>query len=207
MIIIQKSIKAPRLSAAGVFLFCGLMLTGLAGCSAGHRGDTAFSVPPFSKGAKGGFEQFSYVQDVPFYPGEEYQCGPSVLASVLNYLGYDIKPEDISREIYLRNVKGTLNMDMVSFARRFEDTTVAEFSGDMTLLKENLSMGYPLIVFVDLGIWSIRKGHYMLVVGYDDSREGVIVYSGADRDKLIRYEDFMRIWKRGSYWTMRITRE
>ena len=69
---------------------------------------------------------------------------------------------------------------MVSFARRIEDITVTEFYGDLTLLRDNLSMGYPLIVFVDLGIWSIRKGHYMLVVGYDDSIGGVIVYSGAE---------------------------
>jgi len=191
----SRTIKTPRLRAAGVFIFCGLILASLvAGCSANR---TTF--PSLEKGV--------YIQSVPFYPGEEYQCGPSVLAGALNYLGYDIKPEDISEEIYLHGIKGTLNIDMVSFARRFEDLTVLESRGDITFLKENLSQGHPLIVFVDLGIWSIRKGHYMLVVGYDDSREGVIVYSGADRDKLIRYEDLMRIWKRGGYWSLRITRE
>ncbi len=201
MNIFIKSEKTPRLKAAGVFLFCGLILAGLAGCSA--------TFPPLKKGGKGGFElpPSSYIQSVPFYPGEEYQCGPSVLAGALNYLGYDIKPEDISEEIYLHGIKGTLNIDMVSFARRFEDLIVLESRGDIAFLKENLSLGQPLIVFTDLGIWSIRKGHYMLVVGYDDSREGVIVYSGADRDKLIRYEDLMRIWKRGGYWSLRITRE
>lgn len=193
----SRTIKTPRLRAAGVFLFCGLTLASLAGCSASRYGDTTF--PPLEKGV--------YIQSVPFYPGEEYQCGPSVLAGVLNHLGYDIKPDDISEEIYLHGIKGTLNIDMVSFARRFEDLTVLESRGDIAFLKENLSLGHPLIVFVDLGIWSIRKGHYMLVVGYDDSREGVIVYSGADRDKLIRYGDLMRIWKRGGYWSLRITRE
>ena len=203
----SRTIKTPRLRAAGVFLFCGLILAGLAGCSASRYVDTTF--PPLKKGGKGGFKlpPSSYIQDIPFYPGEEYQCGPSVLAGALNYLGYDIKPEDISEEIYLHGIKGTLNIDMISFARRFEDLTVLESRGDIAFLKENLSLGHPLIVFVDLGIWSIRKGHYMLVVGYDDSREGVIVYSGADRDKLIRYEDLMRIWKRGGYWSLRITRE
>ena len=204
MEIIQKSEKTPRLRAAGVFLFCVLMSACLAGCSASRYGDTTF--PPLEKGGEGGFKlpPSSYIQDVPFYPGEEYQCGPSVLASVLNYLGYDIKPEDISKEIYLKNIRGTLNIDMAGFARRFDDLTVKEFQGDITLLKDSLSMGYPLIVFVYLGIWSIRKGHYMLVVGYDDNREGVIVYSGEERDKLIRNKDFMRIWKRGDFWTLRI---
>lgn len=190
--------KTPRLRAAGVFLFCGLMLAGIAGCSA----NSLMSERDLNKRLAS-----SYIQDVPFYPGEEYQCGPTVLAGVLKYLGHDIKPEKISKEVYLRNVRGTLNMDMAGFARKFDDLTVTEVRGDMALLKENLSMGHPLIVFVDLGIWSIRKGHYMLVVGYDDGRGGVIVYSGKERDKLIRYEDFLRIWKRGSYWMLRITKE
>ena len=204
----SRTIKTPRLRAAGVFIFCGLILASLvAGCSARQYGSNALSADSHPEIPKQVRDDRNYVQDVPFYPGEEYQCGPSVLAGALNYLGYDIKPEDISEEIYLHGIKGTLNIDMISFARRFEDLTVLESRGDITFLKENLSLGHPLIVFVDLGIWSIRKGHYMLVVGYDDSREGVIVYSGADRDKLIRYEDLMRIWKRGGYWTMRLTKE
>lgn len=198
MEIIQKSEKTPRLKAAGVFLFSGLIVAALAGCSLNLTGDTAFSVETPAS---------SYVRDVPFYPGEEYQCGPSVLASALNYLGYDIRPEDISKEIYLQNIRGTLNIDMASFARRFEDVTVKEFQGDITLLKESLALGSPLIVFVDLGIWNIRKGHYMLVVGHDDSIGGFIVYSGADKDKVIRYKYFMRMWKRGSYWALGITKK
>ncbi len=196
MVIIKKTEKTPRFSAAGVFLILGMLAAALAGCSATLPGLTADSVDTYAS---------SYVRGVPFYPGEDYQCGPSVLASALNYLGYDISPEDISREIYLQNVRGTLNIDMASFARRFGEVRVKVFKGDMTMLKDSLYIGYPLIVFVDLGIWNIRKGHYMLVVGYDDSREGVIVYSGADKDKLIGYKDFMRMWKRGSYWTLQLT--
>lgn len=194
MVKIKKPDKTPRFSAAGVFLFCVVILTCFTGCMTSVPATLTYSHP-------------FYLRDVPFYPGEDYQCGPSVLASVLNNLGYNIVPEDISREIYLRNVKGTLNIDMVSFARRFEDITVTEFYGNLTLLRENLSIGYPLIVFVDLGIWSIRKGHYMLVVGYDDSIGGVIVYSGAEKDKVIGYKKFMRMWERGGYWTLRIAKE
>ncbi|MCC6542916.1 MAG: C39 family peptidase [Nitrospirae bacterium] len=200
MDIFKKSNKTPRLRAAGVFLFSGLIFAALAGCSAGSHGYTTeagFNTPLSS----------SYIPDVPFYPGEDYQCGPSVLAGVLNYRGYDIKPEDISKEIYLKNIRGTLNIDMAAFARRFDDADVREFQGNITFLKENLSMNNPLIVFVDLGIWNIRKGHYMLVVGHDDTAGGFIVYSGAEKDKVISYKDFMRIWKRGSYWALRITKK
>src|SRR4030066_2271829 len=198
MEIIQKSEKTPRLSAAGVFLFSGLMLAGLAGCSAirygdttHSYGDTAYSVespmslrltkddentechsvcspechPEFISGSQtmprqeipkqvrddrridsesvfssemelNKFPSPSYVRDVPFFPGEEYQCGPTVLAGVLNYLGYDMKPEDISGEIYLHGIKGTLNIDMAGFCRRFDDFTGKKFKGEIKIFKE-----------------------------------------------------------------------
>src|SRR3989304_9312869 len=111
----SRTIKTPRLRAAGVFLFCALILAGLAGCSARLYGSNALSADSHPEIPKQVRDDRNYVQDVPFYPGEEYQCGPSVLAGALNYLGYDIKPEDISEEIYLHGLKGTLIIDMISF--------------------------------------------------------------------------------------------
>src|SRR3972149_12481 len=140
----SRTIKTPRLRAAGGFLFCGLILAGLAGCSARLYGSDALSADSHPELVSGSQtlqgqeipetmlkqvqhkvrDDRNYVQDVPFYPGEEYQCGPSVLAGALNYLGYDIKPEDISEEIYLHGIKGTLNIDMISFARRMGRTDI-----------------------------------------------------------------------------------
>ena len=55
------------------------------------------------------------VEDVPFYPQERYQCGPASLASVLNYLGVKVSPEEIASDIYSKTAKGTLDIDMVSY--------------------------------------------------------------------------------------------
>jgi len=153
-------------------------------------------------------QAYSYVDDVPFFPQEEFQCGPAVLASVLNFRGYRVSPEEIAEAIYLSNLKGTLKMDMLQFAKRYErrgGITVSEVRGDLELIRRDISSGYPLIVFVDLGFWNFRKGHYMLIVGYDDSKGGVVTYSGREKDKFISYNRFMRIWERGGYWALRIT--
>lgn len=191
--------KPPGLATHGVFLFMGLIALSLAGCAGYDK---------YQKQSPDGHYPSSFsIQGVPFFPQEEFQCGPSVLAGVLNFLGYEIDPEDISKAIYLGHLKGSLKMDMVSFAKRYEESggvSISEVQGNLEMLRVDIHRGYPVIVFVDLGIWNIRKGHYMLIVGYDDMKGGIIAYSGVERDKFISYNRFMQIWKRGGYWALRI---
>ncbi|MBI5212756.1 MAG: C39 family peptidase, partial [Nitrospirae bacterium] len=58
------------------------------------------------------------INKVPFYPQEDYQCGPASLAGVMNYWGVDIKPEDIAKEIYSSSARGTLDIDMFIYANK-----------------------------------------------------------------------------------------
>lgn len=147
----------------------------------------------------------SYISSIPFFPQEDFQCGPAVLASVLNYHHYNILPDEISQAIYSDRLNGTLQIDMVSFAKRYQregSLSLEELRGTLEILKKDMLNGVPVIVFVDYGFWKIRKGHYMLVTGYDDKRGGVIVYSGKLKDKFIVYSEFMRIWERGGFWAL-----
>lgn len=101
-------------------------------------------------------------------------------------------------------------MDMAGFAEGYErkgGISVSELQGDLELIKRDILSGYPLIVFVDLGFWNFKKGHYMLIVGYDDLRGGVIAYSGREKDKFIPYGRFITIWGRGGYWALRVIPE
>lgn len=189
--------KASGRVKPGVFLFWTVILVFLTNCSVNHY---------YSKQSPdAGYSVSFYIEGVPFFPQEEFQCGPAVLASVLNFRGNRIVPEEIARTIYLSDIRGTLKMDMVSYLRRYEEKegiTVYEGAGDIEGIKKDIANGYPVIVFVDLGIWSIRKGHYMLIVGYDDDRGGMVAYSGAERDKFIPYHRFLKMWERGGYWKL-----
>lgn len=199
MTLVASKAKTSGITTPGVFLFMVMATLLLAGCASfdnylKESSDTHYSVS-------------FYIHGIPFFAQEEFQCGPSTLASALNFWGYKIYPEDISKTIYLENIRGTLKMDMVSFVRRYEEPgriSVSEVKGDLLLLKKDLASGYPVVVFVDLGIWNIQKGHYMLMVGYDDLKGGIIAYSGVERDKFISYNRFMRMWERGGYWALRI---
>src|SRR5438034_3250204 len=58
-----------------------------------------------------------YVKQVPFYPQTQYQCGPASLATVLNYWGRHVTPEQIAQEIYRPGMKGTLSLDLWQYAK------------------------------------------------------------------------------------------
>jgi hypothetical protein len=57
------------------------------------------------------------IENVPFYPLEDYQCGPASLAAVLSFQGMAVSPDDIAADIFSSKAKGTLGIDMVLYAR------------------------------------------------------------------------------------------
>ena len=139
------------------------------------------------------------VEGVPFYPQEAYQCGPSSLASVLNYYGIDVSPEEIARDIYSKSARGTLNMDMVLYAEK-KGLDVRQYSGTVEDIKQNIDSGAPLIVMVDNGFSLYQKNHFMVVLGYND--EGIISNSGREQFKFIPFHDFNKTWRKTNYWSL-----
>lgn len=142
------------------------------------------------------------MKDVPFYPQEAWQCGPSSLAAVFNFWGWKVSPEDIAAAIYSREAKGTLDMDMVFYAEKKGWKTKQYQGGREDILRE-INSGIPLVVLVDYGFWVYQQYHFMVVIGYDEN--AVIAHSGKDRNKVIPWSYFLRTWEKTKFWTLRIT--
>jgi len=141
------------------------------------------------------------IDRVPFYPQEDYQCGPASLAAVLNYWHVDTTPEEIARSIYSRSAGGTLNVEMVFYPQE-KGLDAFQYSGGLDDLREKIDAGYPLIVLVDYG-WSLfQVNHFMVVVGYNDG--GIIVNSGKEEKKFIPEDSFLKAWERTRFWTLLI---
>lgn len=147
------------------------------------------------------YQSGQIIDGVPFFPQEEYQCGPASLAGVLGYLGMDITPDEISKDIFSKSAKGTLNIDMIIYPQK-KGFVSEQYSGNMEDLREKIDSGYPLIVFVDYGFWVMQENHFMVVVGYNEY--GIIANSGKDRHKFISTEDFIKTWERTKFWTLQI---
>lgn len=142
------------------------------------------------------------IEKVPFYPQQEYQCGPASLAGVLNYWGVDISPEEIATEIYSKSAKGTLDVDMILYAER-KSLKPHHYKGSLEDIRSNIDSGYPLIVLVDYGFWVYQQNHFMVVVGYNENE--IIANSGKDRLKSIPLKNFLKSWEKTEFWTLLVT--
>ncbi len=58
--------------------------------------------------------------EVPFFPQLDYYCGPSSLASIISYRGTAVEPEQIAPLIYVPELKGSLQTEVISATRRFD---------------------------------------------------------------------------------------
>lgn len=142
------------------------------------------------------------INHVPFYPQEDYQCGPSSLAAVLKFHGLDISPQEIASEIYSKSARGTLDMDLLFYAQK-RGLDARKYSGSISDLKERIKQGHPLIVLVDYGYGPLQANHFMVIVGYNES--GVFANSGREEKRFIPDKEFLRVWGRTGYWTLLIT--
>ncbi len=120
----------------------------------------------------------------------------------MNYWGANVSLEEITREIYSPSAKGTLNLDMILYAKQ-KGMKSSYYNGGMEDIKNKIDSGYPLIVMVDLGLWIYQQNHFMVVIGYDQN--GVIVNSGRERLKHIPLRNFIKKWEKTQFWTLWIT--
>jgi len=172
-----------------------LLAVGLTGCAVSPDGTSSvFSVPA----------GYGKVKNVPFYPQLTYQCGPASLAGVLNFYGDAVAPDQIARAIFRDNIHGTVTLDMVLYVRE-KGFSARWYSGSANDIKWAVDGDVPLIVMIDLGFANLRKYHYLVVIGY--GQEGVIVNSGKEREKFMRWDRFFPRWQRAKCWTLRIEPE
>lgn len=144
------------------------------------------------------------IKDVPFYPQEDFQCGPASLAEVLNYLGLGLTPEEIAREIFSTSAGGTLTIDMSHYAER-KGYIAVEYSGGIDDLREKIEAGYPLIIMVDKGFSVWQRNHFMVVAGYND--DGFIVNSGRNEHEFIGSDKLTRVWSKTGFWSLAIKKK
>lgn len=138
---------------------------------------------------------------VPFFPDDKDQCGPATLASVLTFWGVPTDPQDLRKEVYTPRLGGALPMDLL-LAAQTRGLDAAIYSGGLDDLKSELAAGHPLVAFLNLGSALFPQGHYVVVTGYDDRRQGVYVHSGPLRDDFVPYERFLRSWEKTGRLTL-----
>lgn len=146
----------------------------------------------------------SYIKDVPFFSQKRYYCGPASLASVMNFYGVSVSEEETAKQVYNPKLNGALSMDMLNYARA-KGLDAAYYKGSMEDIKKEISLGRPVIMFLDLGYFFYPVRHYIVAVGYDDKIGYLIAYSGAEKDKTFSYREIQAAWEKTGFGTILIT--
>jgi uncharacterized protein YceK len=169
------------------FLIVNLILTGCSG--AWHR---QWPQP-------GEYQPTTYeLHSVPFYPQDDYQCGPAALAMTLQWSGISVTPDTLTPEVYTPARKGSLQSAMIAATRR-HSRVAYPISGPDAMLAE-LGAGHPIIVLQNLGFSWYPVWHYAVVVGYDLDESTIILHSGPDPSKHLSLKTFHKTWARSDYW-------
>ena len=172
-----------------------LMLGGLAGCaSLGAPGSaTLRSAPP------AGLPRRVELAATPFHPQEDYQCGPAALAMALGAAGLATPPEQLARQVFLPGRQGTLQIEMLTGARR-NGALAIEIPGRLDALLRETAAGQPVVVLLNLGLTWAPSWHYAVVIGYDLDEGAFLLRSGPLERQLLPFDTFEHTWARAGSW-------
>lgn len=137
--------------------------------------------------------------ETPFFPQEQYQCGPAALATALTAAGFQVGPEQLTPEVYVPGRQGSLQVEMLAAARRHGAVAV-QIPPQLDAIMQEVAAGNVVVVMQNLGLSWIPSWHYAVVVGYDLDRELLWLRSGTYQRFEISLSAFQRTWARSEYW-------
>jgi hypothetical protein len=181
--------KRARLVACALFL-----LAYLGGCATSPQTRLLLDNPP-------DIPPRVELTEVPFFPQQQYHCGPSSLASVINYRGTPVEPDQIAQMIYVPGLKGSLQVEVEAATRQF-DMLPVQLDGKLESLMRELAAGNPVFVLQNLGLDSVPVWHYEVVVGYDFVERIVVLRSGVNARVLRSFALFEKTWQRADHWAL-----
>jgi hypothetical protein len=162
-------------------------------------------VEPLSASLPEGAPAAVELDDTPFFPQEDYQCGPASLATVLATAGANASPDELSREVYLPARRGSLQAELLGAVRR-RGLVAYVLPPEGSALFGQVTAGSPVLVLLNLGVASYPIWHYAVIVGFDGRREEVVLRSGRTERELLSWRRFESRWRAAGRWAMVVLR-
>ncbi|WP_038048851.1 PA2778 family cysteine peptidase [Thioalkalivibrio sp. ALJ2] len=187
--------RAPGLAA----LVCGLVaVLWLSGCATAPQSAQLSSQVPEDIPTR------VELEDTPFFPQEDYQCGPAALATVLGARGIDASLEELIDEVYIPAREGSLQAEMRAAARA-RDLVAYRVEPQLESILREVAEGNPVVVFQNLGVAMFPEWHFAVVMGYDLEEREVYLRSGPIERHVNSFARFERTWARGDRWAFLVT--
>jgi predicted Zn-dependent protease len=139
------------------------------------------------------------LHDVPFFPQEDYQCGPAALATVLAYSGVSVTPEQLIPQIYLPDRQGSLQAELLSATRRY-DRVPYRIANTPEALLDALRTDQPVLILQNLGVTFAPLWHYAVLIGYNTDAQRFVLRSGTVARHTMSARRFTASWQRAEHW-------
>ena len=177
---------------AGVFSFCCAAL--LTGCASWTP-----QTKELAQHRPAGIPGIHELTETPFFPQDDYQCGPAALATVMVAAGVKVTPEELVPQVYLPERKGSLQVEMLAAARR-HGLVSYQLPPTYAALVQEIAAGTPVILLQNLGI---KDGwHYAVAIGYDWDNGMLQLRSGRNERQELPFGMNEMAWRRSGYWAM-----
>jgi len=168
------------------------LLAGLAGCAAS---------PPLADGLSREAPRSIELSATPFFPQDEYQCGPAALAMLLRASGVEIEPHALTPEVFIPGRRGSLQAELLGAARRHGRLPYRLSTTADEMIAE-LAAGRPVLVLQNLRVSRWPKWHYAVLIGYDADRNVALLRSGSNERLAMRWQRFAGSWHRAGRWAI-----
>ena len=188
----------PPATRRGAGWFLGLLLALLAGCA-----QLVPQTVALRTGWPEGVPQSVELPAVPFFPQEDYQCGPAALATVLAFSGVPVTPEPLVSQVFLPARQGSLQIEMLATARRYGRVSYQLAPSYADMLRE-VAAGNPVVVLQDVGPM-FTQWHYAVINGFDYPSGTLYLRSGTRAREESPFTAFERTWIKSGYWAMVVT--
>jgi tetratricopeptide (TPR) repeat protein len=149
--------------------------------------------------------QLVELDDTPFFAQTENQCGPAALATVLGASGVKVTPEDLTPLVYLPSRRGSLQIEMQAAPRQYARIGY-RIDPELDAILAEVAAGRPVLILHNYGFPLLPRWHYAVVVGYDGTRDRVLLRSGKVRRQVLSAANFMRAWDNADRWGMVLLR-
>lgn len=168
------------------------LLAGLAGCAAS---------PPLADGLSPKAPRSIELSATPFFPQDEYQCGPAALATLLRASGVEVEPGALTPQVFIPGRRGSLQAELIGAARRHGRLPYPLAKTANELIAE-LVDGRPVLVLQNLRAERWPRWHYAVLIGYDADRNVALLRSGRKERLEMRWQRFAKTWHRGGRWAI-----
>lgn len=173
---------------AGAMVLAVLFL--LTGCA---------SSPKLDPGLSTRIQPKVLLEDVPFHPQRNYQCGPATLAMLLNDSNVDVSVDTLIPEVYVPGRKGSLQPEMLAATRRHGRIPFV-LPARLDAILGEVDAGHPVAVLQNLSLPAFPLWHFAVVNGYDLSNEELSMRTGVTRQDHIAFSRFDATWARSNRW-------